>query len=599
MKFQGFGKSSKGFSLLFNKTQTKELEESGFSACSVIAKSYDIGKGDRFGKENLILVENFDEVMRDWQFPGGVPGAITLPMAEKSKFNRIGASNLTSGRVSVADFFGAPKEEYKEDGRLYIRAMTKKGYYHFAELFNGYLDTSLYDILATLRERFTAIYLTDSNINILGYMDNMRVIWDARIPVTPDIYKALYSLLFRFITPTKFTPDKCMIGLDLEFAPVDADGIIHEATEYVADNVHSTIGTDGFVKLLEIRPEAFRTANELFDRTKNIIRDLNEIFPPGHDIACGGGNTVNGLLLGSSIGTHIHFSGYPSDNKRPEDFASPNFPVKILDYLLYHPIKINCRGWERADGHYGQFGSWRNKYQTGGDGNFPHLGFEWRGLPNVCFTKELLKSILVMSESIMKTWASGIEINFPWIESGGELRVEHYSDLYNFEDIIGDIDYYVRFINSRPDISGHILSKWFRGKNEKIEGAEIRIYSRHFGDGTPLIMFHERKVATICVVNSHPGSKFIISHNQVSSDKLSLTLKRLSRYITIDLGRSVEFSDWRNFKNVVDEFVAPRDNDKQIMVISIPGELYERNRRNNRGSRDENKMMIQKIIKNI
>lgn len=583
--FVGYGATS-GIEKLFRQETVRQLKDRGVIIGNVVRLlkySYSALTEKFSGSSKLILMETdeFDKSLAAWSLNDAMQYII-------AEWERGGASQTkieanADGYSFRNCLFSAKK--YEHEGKEY---KSIEGIGGRRTIYNRVIRTSSPNdkVKVSLRRGYFNVILS-SDEKIIGYAYGLHIVWRGT-----DMCLATYEFLsnvFFSVDPTISASGvkNFKIGADLEFVPVDSDGIIHEATEFVHDNKDdAAIGTDGYVKLLEIRPDPGNTYLELVDNVSSLLGSLNEIMPKGYDLASGGGRDI-----GHSIGTHLHFSGLPTDYGQNVD---PSVLVDIFDEMIYKPIQIYTRGWQRANAEYGQYGDYRSKGRPGHDGYFPHAGFEWRSLPSVCGNRELFKSITAISEGIARTWASGVTIEFEYTG-----RVSDYKNLVNYERILEEIAYFVNFLKSNGELAIPVLKGWFGRTGPKVEGEELRIYASQItGEAAPMIMNHERRIADKCVVAPVEVNHVLLSHNKLSKYKLQSLTKRMSAFVTSDLGRELKVIGWDDAFSYTGDGLGETKKNSRFLYIGIPMAIFKKLPKNN-GSRNSAKMFIQTLIRNI
>lgn len=590
MIFKGFPVGEKGVELLFGENVISEIKGLGIPFVSV-EKLHKNDKPTLFAQllGTKIIIADDDMICKSmhWFDFSSSFTYMVMPWVPR-RFNKtdkyIPGQRLTMGaHLASSDKYMA--DNVREYRRFYN---IESGYDCFARVLRPRDCGDAQPI--NVAKGYMHFFL-DVDMNVIGYSCGTSVVWN-KDGMGLDTYRFLFENIFsgdRNILKAG-NRERLLIGADIETIIVDSDGIVHEATEIVEDNLETMIGTDGFVKTLEFRPAPAKSYKELVENIDDILSNVNQILPRGYDIIGGGG-----AEYGHSISVHIHFSGTQADYGA---LTRPDELVNIFDHMIYSPIMNRCRNWKRANEKYGKFGDYRSKANPGNDGKFPHDGFEWRGLPNVCSTRELLTSCLAIAEGIVKTWSSGKEIEFT-LGPNDSISIESYKSLVNFGEIQDEIAYFVQFVGNFENLAKSIMREWYGKVGPKIEGQEIRVYHGLVSkDHTPLIMYHDKMIADGCYVHATAGDSIRVSHNLRTGEELLGLLNKLSKFCVSDLGRTMKFVKWNN------EFIVPilggqgAKADNNCLYIGIPNDILRGLQRPN-GSRNYVKMFIQSLIRNI
>ena len=425
------------------------------------------------------------------------------------------------------------------------------------------------------RGDITALYCTHDDSLWIRFFDSSHCSKDERVEVGKRIEKII-SLIRKKKTKRETENPQINIGADIEYTAYDSDGTFHSATEFVRDNVEGSIGTDGNVETVEIRPDYAKTPEKLVENIGELLENLKDSMPDGYDLLCGGGGDLH-----RSTGTHIHFSGIStdcSDGRRQE--IAPVEVVGWLDALLTAPIRNYTRGWARHDENYGRPGDYRCRANHSG---FPHNGFEWRVLHTITTNKEMTLAIFALSYMIVYAYESGQKIRF----DENKFGIEWYKGLPMFDKYRDQIEYFVNMVLSgcRWDIP--TLNGWFGKDFHKDRECDVVVQFSNDGEYLgikPFVMYNPQKeYDTVLIWNRGDGSNALA---------LSEPVKSLTKYC-VELGYTTVIHQ------PTKETMSKYAKKKKCLFIGVPRRVLARLAERNSGSRNRIKMFAQDLIKNI
>lgn len=376
------------------------------------------------------------------------------------------------------------------------------------------------------------------------------------------------------------TPKQLMIGADVEYSIIDADGVFHSATEFFKDDQNSSIGTDGNVDTVEIRPEPSDSPEGLVDNIEEILDATKSVLPPGYDLFCGGGREHR-----RNIGLHIHFSNTVTDTNIERGDDKVRLLINALDEMIAAPLLKFCTGTLRFTKEYGQYGDYRSKLRTGGDGHFPHYGFEWRVLPNICMDKRTTLVFMRMAYLIVDTLNNGQDIILEQAFSNA-----WFNQLRNADKHQDEIRDFMKIIVSGTNFNVPTLNRWFGKKFEKDKDCEVKVKfaNTDFLDVAPFLSYNpQRRFKQIIFFTRGEGNQFIISTNGETP------LEEIRKLIFEITNRLCNIKDAPEY--IRDTF----DKEPDTIFIGIPRRYAETLANRNRGSRNFVRMFAQNLSKQL
>lgn len=415
-----------------------------------------------------------------------------------------------------------------------------------------------------------AIYFRDANVLFFRYCETQE-------PEMIEELKKRIKRLTVLVRPAEAKLSKKVNGLmgaDIEFTVYDSDQKFHSATEFVGDTQEGQIGTDGNVDTLEIRPDVAKNPLDLVANIEELLGNLNDSLPPGHDLLGGGGGKLK-----RATGTHIHFSGISTDiDKRPQ--SDPIELVRWLDTLILDPVYGYMKGTNRNDPHYGQAGDYRNQRNHNG---FPHKGFEWRPLPTMTIDREFTKGLFCLAWCIMLAYEMGKTIKFDQEKFG----IEWYEGLPEFDKYSEYIKVFVEKIKDKVNLEIPILSQWFGKEFKKDRECDVEVVFCNDEDGHlgihPFVMYNPQKMFDRIVIWSRATSQSVA---------LSAKATNLQRYLLAAIGTTCNVQ-------LPSEALVAKYLKGRTLFIGIPSVKINALAQKNAGSRNRVKMFVQDLIKNI
>lgn len=374
-------------------------------------------------------------------------------------------------------------------------------------------------------------------------------------------------------------PTGFYMGADIEFSFLDSDRTFHAAYEFVPDNTHGEIGTDGNVETLEIRPEKAKTPEELTEHTKEILSALDNTLPEGIDLWCGGGADIR-----RSTGLHIHFSGMRTDvTTRGNQETDPRTFAVWLDALLAKPILKACGGIQRGDRHYGQLTDVRHQLNHQG---FPHRGFEYRTLPTVCINERMTRAIFAIA------YMAAIQFETIGGYKFDEKKpiIEWYRGLPKFDNYEKDIKIFCDYLEKNGTFAVPCLASWFNKTFHKSEEGDIVIKLcdelAYLGEGFK--MYNPQRFAHnffVCL-RKDDGNTILIT-KKIKAPVLSWLIQQYGV-------RLVHKQDFRE-----EALSALFKNDKDSVAIGLPKGLVKQLQERSQGSRQYVKIFIHQLINQL
>jgi len=393
---------------------------------------------------------------------------------------------------------------------------------------------------------------------------------EQKIALLNELRRLATALCGAFVTPS-VDLSKMTIGADIEASVVDSDGRFYGATNFVADSLEGSIGTDGNVDTIELRPDPANSPEKLTDNIEDILREMQRILPDGIDLLAGGGFSVN-----RSTGFHIHFAGTPFDTERISDWKQILPLCEWFDVLIGAEFE-KVSGYQRADTHYGRPNDIRCRRNHG---EFSHVGFEWRMPPNFAIDKEITLAVLVLSWLITKTYFAGKAIDLD-----GDLLYK-YKQLEGFG---GYKDLIMRFVERLKDVNLAVpmLLGWFGKKFQKDQECDMNIVMAN-GDFTgsvaSWIMYNPQKKYNTIVIYERPEST---SQYAISSDEIGIRNFLSQRYGITCILRNPSEAMMLKYRS------------ERTLFIGIPIKFLQQRSRESHGSRNGIKLHVQSIIRAI
>ena len=377
------------------------------------------------------------------------------------------------------------------------------------------------------------------------------------------IAKIIQIIPYPVLTRKLDTPLK--IGADIEFSIIDSDGIFHSATEFFADNTSSSIGTDGNVETLEIRPDPVLTPAGLCENIINILKNINQVLPPGYDLHGGGGGDVR-----RSTGLHIHFSGTLAEMSSRRLLCIATYTQWLETFIGQHLQQMP--GARRADLHYATPGDFRCRDNHG---EFSHQGWEWRTLPTVMNSPAILQAILSVAFLVVRTANLGKELEL------GEFDKSWYLNLPGASDFKREITIFWNFIQERPPININVLNAWLAKPSRKDAECDVKVSFSDTSDFlsiAPFVMYNPQKLFDSITIHAATKDKYA---GQII---LSSNIPQLQQYIISTYG--------------ITTLVIPNHKTRHL-DITVGLNILLRLAKESRSSRNRIKMFTQEIIKHI